>query len=83
MTAKNGVPGTVVAAISVVPIGLVAYFATKILLASPGNILALICLVLMGLTVGNLVRRNGLKHLVSILTLSAVVVGLLLALVLK
>ena len=41
--------------------------------------LALICLVLMGLSVGNTVRRSGLRSLAAALMLGAALLGGLLA----
>lgn len=69
--------------ISALALGVVVYFALRILLLSPGNVLALVCLVLMGLSVGNTLRRSGLRSLAAALTLGAALLGGLLAFVLR
>jgi len=63
-------------------LGVVVYFALKILLAAPGNVLALVCLALMGLTAGNLVRRHGLNSPETVSAAAAILVGALTALLL-
>ena len=69
--------------ISALALGVVVYFALRILLRSPGNVLALICLVLMGLSVGNTLRRSGLRSLAAALMLGAALLGGLLAFALR
>ena len=75
-------PPRVAAVLSALAVGVVVYFAVKILLVSPGNVLALVCLVLMGLATGNTVRRSGVTGLASVASLAAAVLAALLAFVL-
>ena len=70
-----GAPPLLTAIPTSVVLGVVVYFAVRVLLQSPGSILALVCLVLMGLTVGNTVRRSGLRSLPALLLLAAAVLG--------
>ncbi len=76
-------PPLAASALSALALGVVVYFALRILLLSPGNVLALVCLVLMGLSVGNTVRRSGLRSLAAALMLGAALLGGLLAFVLR
>ena len=76
---RNQAPPLAFSVISALALGVVVYFALRILLLSPGNVLALICLVLMGLSVGNTVRRSGLRSLAAALMLGAALLGGLLA----
>jgi hypothetical protein len=69
------VPPLLTAIPTSVVLGVVVYFAVQVLFQSPGSILALVCLVLMGLTVGNTVRRSGLRSLPALLLLAAAVLG--------
>ncbi len=77
--AERAAPPTVVSVITSVATGLVVYFALHILLAAPGNVLALVCLVLVGLTTGNVIRRSGLRSLAAGLIAGAIVMAVLLA----
>ncbi len=79
----NAAPPLAAAVLSALALGVVVYFALRILLLSPGNVLALICLVLMGLSVGNTVRRSGLRSLAAGLLLGAALLGGLTAFVLR
>ena len=79
----NTAPPLAVSVLSALALGVVVYFALRILLFSPGNVLALICLVLMGLSVGNTLRRSGLRSLAAALTLGAALLGGLLAFALR
>ena len=79
----NHTPPLAASVLSALALGVVVYFALRILLLSPGNVLALICLVLMGLSVGNTVRRSGLRSLAAALTLGAALLGGLLAFALR
>ena len=79
----NTAPPLATTVLSALALGVVVYFALRILLLSPGNVLALICLVLMGLSVGNTVRRSGLRSLAALLMLGAALLGGLLAFVLR
>ena len=79
--AGNGVP-RVFTVLSALAVGVVVYFAVKILFVSPGNVLALVCLVLMGLSIGNTVRRSGARSLASVTMLVAAALASLLAFVL-
>ena len=74
-SAAPGAPPLLTAIPTSVVLGVVVYFAVRVLLQSPGSILALVCLVLMGLTVGNTVRRSGLRSLPALLLLAAAVLG--------
>ncbi|WP_424951508.1 hypothetical protein [Deinococcus sp.] len=67
------------AVLSSLALGLVVYFAVKILLSAPGNVLALVCLVLMGLYIGNLARRGGVRSFAALCALGATLLGVLLA----
>lgn len=80
--AKPG-PPRVFTVLSGLAVGVVVYFAVKILLVSPGNVLALVCLVLMGLTIGNMLRRGGVRGFASVVTLVAAALAALLAFVLN
>ncbi|WP_407570125.1 hypothetical protein [Deinococcus altitudinis] len=79
--ARN-VPPRLFSVLSALAVGVVVYFAVKILLVSPGNVLALVCLVLMGLAIGNTVRRSGVTGFASVASLVAAVLAALLAFVL-
>lgn len=72
-------PPRVFAVVSALALGVVVYFALKILLTAPGNVLALVCLALMGLYVGNLMRRGGPRSFAALWALGAAVLGALLA----
>jgi hypothetical protein len=76
-------PPRPVAVLSALAVGGVVYFAVKILLVSAGNVLALVCLVLTGLSIGNTVRRSGLRSFASVAALAAAVLAVLLAFVLN
>ena len=78
----TGAPPRLVAVLSGLALGVVVYFAVKILLAAPGNVLALVCLVLMGLSLGAVVRRGGVRSFASLVALGAAALGVLLAFVL-
>ncbi len=76
-------PPRLTAVLSALALGVVVYFALKILLNAPGNVLALICLVLMGLYIGSLARRGGGDRFAALCALGAAVLGALLAFVLN
>ena len=76
---ERNVPPRLFAVLSALAVGVVVYFAVKILLVSPGNVLALVCLVMMGLAIGNTVRRSGVTGFASVASLAAAVLAALLS----
>ena len=63
-------------------LGVVVYFALRILLVSL-SVVALLSLVLLGLSIGAVIRRGGVRSLPALSLLAGAVLGGLLAFVLK
>lgn len=69
--------------VSALVLGAAVYFALRVLLSSPGNLLALLVLALMGLSVTRLVKRSGAGSLAARLSIAAALLAALLAFALR